>query len=149
MIVRRATAEDALDVLAWRNDAITRAMSRNADVIDEATHLAWFGQALEDPARILLIGEEGGAKAGMVRFDLGAESEVSININPAFRGRGVGAELLVLAMSSVDGLVLAEIKPENVASQRLFERAGFVRSGERDGMLRYLRSGKARAETAR
>jgi RimJ/RimL family protein N-acetyltransferase len=149
MIVRRATAGDALDVLAWRNDATTRAMSRISDVVDEAAHLAWFGHALEDHARVLLIGEEGGAKVGMVRIDWGAESEISININPAFRGRGRGGALLAKALAYIEGAVLAEIKPENVASQRLFERAGFVRSGEHDGMLRYVKPGRPRAEPAR
>ena len=89
MILRRAILADAADVLAWRNDPVTRAMSRNGDAVGEAEHLAWFARAIADPSRILLIGEDAGAKVGMVRIDRGAESEVSINVNPACRGRGL------------------------------------------------------------
>ena len=87
MIIRRATLDDALDVLIWRNDPLTRAMSRTQDEVEQEAHLAWFSRALDDAASTLLIGEVGGEKIGMVRFDHGAATEVSININPLCRGR--------------------------------------------------------------
>ena len=92
--VRPARPADALDVLAWRNDPLTRAMSRDQEVVAEAAHLAWFTRALADPARTLLIGEAMGGKVGMVRIDRGAETELSINLNPAFRGQGLSRPLL-------------------------------------------------------
>ncbi|HLK26723.1 MAG TPA: GNAT family N-acetyltransferase, partial [Caulobacteraceae bacterium] len=140
MIVRRATLADAPDVLAWRNDAHARAMSRNSDAVGDAEHMAWFVRALEDPGRLLLIGEQAGGKVGMVRIDRGDESEVSINVNPACRGRGLGAALLAQALAQVDGPIVAEIKPDNRVSRRLFESAGFAPDGEREGMLRYRKA---------
>jgi pseudaminic acid synthase len=139
MIVRRATHEDAPDVLAWRNDATTRAMSRDTKPIEESEHAAWFERALADPLRLLLIGEEGDVKVGMVRIDRGETSEISININPRLRGRGRGGALLAKALACFDGAVMAEIKHGNAASKRLFAKAGFMLVGERDGMLRYRR----------
>jgi RimJ/RimL family protein N-acetyltransferase len=139
MRLRPATEADALDVWAWRNDPLTRAMSRNQDVVEKADHLAWFTRALADPNRTLLIGEVEGEKVGMVRFDHGDETEVSINVNPAHRSRGYGYSLLSEAVKRADGDVWAEIKAENAASRRLFERVGFELQGGRDDRLRYLR----------
>jgi len=141
MIVRKATHDDALDILSWRNDPQTRALSRNQDEVERAPHLEWFGKALVDPRLTLLIGEVDGVKIGMVRFDHGDETEVSINVNPACRSRGHGYALLAEAMKHVAGDVWAEIKDENLASQRVFERAGFEHQGVRGGLRRYLRRG--------
>jgi pseudaminic acid synthase len=147
MIVRRATPDDALDVLAWRNDPTTRAMSRNGEVVGEAEHRAWFEGALSDADCLLLVGEEGGDKVGMVRIDRGETSEISININPRLRGTGRGGELLSKALAGCDSPLVAEVKHENAASRRLFERAGFVLAGEHDDMLCYRKGQMSRAIT--
>jgi RimJ/RimL family protein N-acetyltransferase len=139
VVVRPASGADALDVLAWRNDPVTRAMARNQDEVDTAAHLAWFGKALADPRRTFLIGEVDGEKIGMVRFDRGEETEVSINLDPAHRSRGLSYPLLMAGLAYVGGDVWAEIRPENTASLRLFERAGFEFSEIRGGLRRYLR----------
>jgi RimJ/RimL family protein N-acetyltransferase len=144
MLVRKATKADALDVLSWRNDPLTRSMSRASGEVGETAHLEWFEKALGDPRRTLLIGELEGRKIGMVRFDHGDEVEVSININPACRGQGLSYALLTESMTWVRGPVVAEIRPENLASQRLFERAGFSFDGMRDDLRRYV--GKATAK---
>ena len=138
MLVRKAAPADALDVLAWRNDPAARAMSRTPDEVQEAAHIEWFNTALDDPRRTLLIGEADGHKVGMVRFDQGQDTEVSITVNPACRGRGLGQALLAEALKWVRGDVVAEVRPENLVSQRLFERAGFTFTGLHDGLRRYV-----------
>ena len=143
MTIRNATDADAEDVWAWRQDPHTRAMSRSQAETPLAAHLAWFAAALSDPGRTLLIGEVGDVKAGMVRFDRGAVTEISINVNPACRSRGYGQALLSLALEREDGEVWAEIRVENVASQRLFGRAGFELSETREGFHRYVRRGRS------
>lgn len=142
LVVRRAVTADALDILAWRNDPLTRAMSKNQDAIGEAQHLAWFEAAVADPRRLLLVAEVGGVKIGMVRFDFGQETEVSINLGPEHRGRGYSLPLLLAALDWVEGDVWAEIRDENAASQHLFARAGFERRHAADGVGRYLRKGR-------
>lgn len=138
--LRKAAPGDALDVLTWRNDPVTRAMSRVQDEVEPATHLAWFRSALDDPALTLLIGEAEGEKVGMVRLDHGAVTEVSINVSPACRGRSLGYALLSQALAQVGGAVVADIRTENLASQRLFERAGFRFLETRDGLRRFVRA---------
>lgn len=138
MILRRAAAADALDVLAWRNDPLTRAMSRSHEEIGEAAHRAWFAKVLADPKVTLLIGEVGAEKLGMVRFDHHEPTEVSINVNPAHRGRGHGYALLSQALAQVEGDIVAEVQDDNRASRRLFERAGFALRSEAGGLRRYI-----------
>jgi RimJ/RimL family protein N-acetyltransferase len=142
MKLRHAVKQDLADILAWRNDAVTRAMSRSPEPVDAAGHNAWFTAALSDPARVLLIGELDGGKVGMVRIDRGHETEVSINLNPAFRGRGLSLDLLNAALATETGPILAVIRPNNAASIRLFEWAGFVRTGFEGGFFRYIRAGR-------
>jgi RimJ/RimL family protein N-acetyltransferase len=140
MIIRKAVPDDALDVLAWRNDPLSRAMSRTQDPIEAAGHMDWFTKAIEDPRRAVLIGELDGQKIGMIRFDYAEETQVSININPVFRGRGLGYDLLSAALAyAPGGPIVAGIRDENLASRRLFERAGFLLEGAADGLLRYVR----------
>ena len=139
MILRAATSADALDVWVWRNDPLTRAMSRVQEEVSRASHVDWFASAVVDPRRSLLIGEVDGEKVGMVRFDHGDTTEVSININPEHRSRGHGYALLLAALKSVPGEVWAEIRDQNLASQRLFERVGFEFRSTSDGFRRYLR----------
>ena len=137
--VREATRDDGPDLLAWRNDPVTRAMSRAMDPVEPADHHRWFERALRDPDCTLLIGQDGAEKIGMVRLARGLETEVSINLNPAARGRGLGLDLLTKALADARDAVVALLKPENLARLRLFEGAGFVFEDKRDGLARYVR----------
>jgi RimJ/RimL family protein N-acetyltransferase len=139
MDLRRATMDDALDVLAWRNDPLAVAMSKTSDTVDRAGHLAWFANAVKDPRRVLFIAMEDGRKLGMVRFDRSDDTWlVSINMAPNERGRGYGRaalnEALAMLRASVGQCRLsAEIKDSNAVSLRLFQQCGFVTQEQRDG----------------
>lgn len=133
LTVRPATQDDALDLLVWRNDPLTRAMSLTTDAVAEDAHMAWFARALARPECRLLIGMQGGDKVGMVRIDGG---EVSINLRPDRRGQGLALPLLKAAIAGAAGTLVAHVRPENAASIRLFERAGFQLVRE-DGARRY------------
>jgi len=71
----------------------------------------------------------------MVRFDKCGKQdnvyEVSINLDPQQRGKGLGRLLLTKAIEHFwtqvadADLILAEIKKENAASKKAFENAGF------------------------
>lgn len=137
--VRPATHDDCRSIWLWRNDPLTRAMSRTPELAPWETHQAWFAKALADPARTILVGEVAGEAVGMVRLDRGDETEVSIDIAPSQRGRGLGAALLKVALEGVAGPLVADVKTENSASRSLFDRAGFVPDAPKDGIIRYRR----------
>jgi RimJ/RimL family protein N-acetyltransferase len=125
--VRPATSADAHELWVWRNDDLTRAMSRDTADVPWPDHHAWFERALADPLRTILIGElHDDASAttrpepfGMCRFDANptqSEAEVSIVIAPAMRGRGLAAHLLATAITAYGQTLSAPDHPIPLAT---------------------------------
>lgn len=141
MLIRRATDSDLRDLWEWRNDQLTREMSVNAEPVPLDVHSAWYARALRDPRRLIYIGEVGAQKIGMARFDLrDNETEVSINLNPAVRGRSLAALFLMASIFEFDRKevpLLATIRKKNAASIRCFERCGFLKYREDDQFIFY------------
>ena len=139
MQLRRATMDDALDVLAWRNDPVSIAVSKTPKPVDQADHLQWFERAVRDPNRLILIAEEETRKIGMVRFDRTSECWlVSINLAPFARGKGYGRQALSQAIGMLRANVgrcriVAEVNRATASSFLLFEALGFIRQGEKAG----------------
>jgi RimJ/RimL family protein N-acetyltransferase len=98
-------------------------------------------RALHDDAGELLVIEHDGVIVGGVRWVLvnrrSAIGDVrTLMLDPAFRGRGLGTAAIVELASRVFGSrglhrLEAEVYGFNVAAQRVFDRAGFVREGAR------------------
>lgn len=104
-------------------------MSHSSAPIPYAQHQAWFEAALSNSNRRLVMADTS-VPVGVVRFDRdGNHAVVSINIAPEMRGRGLGAKMLLSTDSFVDDWgvteLIAEIKPSNLASLKIFERAGY------------------------
>lgn len=128
--VRPAAVEDGDDLLAWRNDPVTRSGSFTSDPIMPDEHRAWLAGALGDPARMLLVGELGESPVGVVRLDReGDRATISVTVAPAARGRGLAATLIRagLERAAAEGIVRVDafIRPDNQASLRAFAAAGF------------------------
>ena len=139
--VRPARAEDALDVWQGRNDPAARAASFDTHEVPLEVHRAWFRRALDDRDRCLLIVEEDGVAAGVVRFDRGDDAwEVSINMAPERRGRGLGIDALQraarwLTVHEGAARIRAQVRTENDASLRTFASAGYVEERRDEGRV--------------
>ena len=147
LTLRRASERDSEALLLWRNDSTTRAFSISGDDVTSEQHRAWFNKALQDRRCLLVIGEIDGKPIGMVRINILHNSnlgQVSINLNPDSRGRGISRQLLreslEFAAQTLDDIsqYFAEIHPDNTASKKIFESVGFVK---------VLQSEKANFET--
>ena len=146
MNVRRAEMKDCLSILNWRNNSLSRSMSRNEALIDSNSHIIWYSNMLKNLDRCLLIGEILNVSIGMVRFDRLLPSqnwEVSVTVAPGYRGKGLSKKLLASAINFFYGKfpeagIVAEIKPENVISRNLFEASGFNYYSGDEHMLRFL-----------
>jgi spore coat polysaccharide biosynthesis predicted glycosyltransferase SpsG/RimJ/RimL family protein N-acetyltransferase len=147
--VRTATLDDATRLLEWRNDPVTRGVSRQHDVVSRADHLAWLRDGLTRSDRHLLVGSVEGADVGTVRWDLEAdrEWEVSITVAPLARGRGVALALLRaaeqwLAATTDVGAYLAVVHTDNEPSRRLFVSAGYAPDlpADASGFERWVRT---------
>src|SRR6185503_18123098 len=65
--LRPAAMGDADRLLAWANDAATRAASFSTAPITRAEHLGWMARTLADPDHLHFIAEDG-EPVGQVRF---------------------------------------------------------------------------------
>lgn len=122
MEIRLANIADAKRLFDWRNDPLTRAMSRNNEPIAWDQHLAWLTTRLGRPEPKLFIAMVGDHEVGTFRID---EDEISYTIAPDSRGYGFGCEMLTRAREMY-GQLRAEILDRNSASIKIAERAGHL-----------------------
>lgn len=133
LVVRPASVQDAQMMLSWRNHPATRAVSTNSAPIAWDDHVGWVQRTTADPRRCLLIGRAGSLDVGVIRFDLAADgtAEVSLYLDPAFHGLGLGPRLLLAgeahALQRLPDIARfkAIVLQENLGSQRMFQSCGY------------------------
>lgn len=139
MLIRKANQSDCKAIFDWRNDPHSREMSFDNREISYNDHVNWFEQSINNPLRELYIGQLEQEKIGVCRFDYNEETlsaEVSVNMNPRMRNKGLGKDFLVAAISLYESaketVLSARIKTENEASKRMFTHAGFTVARENE-----------------
>lgn len=141
MELRPATMDDAQRLFDWRNDPATRIASHQTGELHFSDHVAWLARALASDSRELYIAEHEGAAVGTVRADLsGAVTELSWTVAPEWRGHGFGKAMVGMLADQIRTPLKAEIKRDNVASQRIALAAGFTLAAEIDGVLHFTRN---------
>jgi RimJ/RimL family protein N-acetyltransferase len=146
--VRPAVEADSEAIWTWRNDPVTRAVSVHTGEVPWAEHKRWFASVLADADRHLLVGSLADQQVGVVRFDRLGEPgrwEVSVNLAPAARGRGIAVPLLDagrewLVAREGPAEVVALVRDDNAASLRTFRRAGYVDKSTVDGWTTLVRN---------
>ncbi|WP_243075685.1 bifunctional UDP-2,4-diacetamido-2,4,6-trideoxy-beta-L-altropyranose hydrolase/GNAT family N-acetyltransferase [Microbacterium sp. SS28] len=132
LTARTATRADAGLLFQWRNHPKTRAFSRSQDEVTWSQHVAWLDGVLGDAInRQLLVIEDGDQSVGTVRWDRRSEGwEVSITVAPIFRGRGYAVVVLAAGEAKLEAprptRLLATVQRDNIASRRLFAKAGYL-----------------------
>jgi len=134
--LRPATIADSALMFAWQSAPGIRKYARNPAAPQPQEHDQWLRAKLDDPDclfNIVLSGEE---PVGILRFDKtssGDAYEVSILIAANRHGAGIGGCALELGKRLLPAeRLIAAIHAENLASIRMFERAGYraIRPGE-------------------
>lgn len=130
--LRSATSDDAKLIFDWANDPAVRAVSFSSEPIAWENHLTWFTAKLTDVNyRIWVAEDKTGTPFGQVRFQIvGDGATISISLDAGHRGKNRGSLLIWTACrklfsEAAISHVLAYIKPDNQASIRAFEKAGF------------------------
>ena len=129
--VRKVAAADGPTLFIWRNDPLVREASRSNHVLTQEEHTEWLQVTLNDPDTHQFLVMRGQNDVGYVRFDQhGQLAEVSIYLNPEFRGLGLGVPVLLTAQRALVNAsdfneLRAYVKHGNSASLRLFEAAGY------------------------
>jgi len=143
--LRPVRPEDSRLLWEWANDAEVRAASFSSAAIPWERHVGWFAEKLRASAipsekgSVIFIGEdELGTPLGQIRFDAMMEVdgnwELDVSVASAARGRGLGSALIERGVQEFlrnhqGARVHAFVKPQNAASVKAFEDAGFTRAG--------------------
>ncbi|MEK7551841.1 MAG: GNAT family N-acetyltransferase [Patescibacteria group bacterium] len=139
LTLRPATIADALMLLEWRNDEETRRQSVNMDKVLLETHLPWLEKVIANPNRKLMIAELEGTPVGTVRLDIEEpRSELSWTIAPKMRGKGFGTLMVIEAVKYFNKPLKIIIKPGNLASFKVAEKAGFKKINETADMTNWI-----------
>lgn len=132
IMFRPATINDADDLLAWRNDELTRSSFRSTGLVSREEHENWmqFNVVQGYPSHLVLIAESDIGNVGVVRFDADKADvmtyETSITVAPNQRGKGMATPMLDRACAYMPECALtAEIRIKNYRSRRIFEASGF------------------------
>lgn len=127
--LRKATMEDLWNLFRWKNDVVTR---RNAllteSVIELREHTSWLEKTLSNSQVELFIIHRD-QPVGDIRFDIKDDIEVSIRLDPQYRGQGIGTEAIKLGCRMIQPKykqdLIARIVEGNIASMNVFVRNGF------------------------
>lgn len=117
-------------------------MSHTTEFVEFTKHTGWYADSLVLESRILLICEtDSGEKIALVHFDVSrSDAIISINLNPNQRGKGLAKSCLLksiefISKSSTEiNRLIAEIKEENIASQKTFLGVGFKKYNIEDNI---------------
>ena len=134
VILARATVADMRFLFNLRNDPGVRAVSFNNNPVQWDKHRRWLLKTIANSSSCLFVVKVNRRRVGQVRVDLHAGyGEISVSIAAASRRKGY-------AIISVDEVsrhifkkypkikkIFAYIRPDNIASIKTFEMAGFSR----------------------
>jgi len=131
--LRPATADDILLYFGWANDPEVRRQAIDTDEITLEKHREWFSARLATARSHLCVMCAGELPVGQIRFDRdGADAWIDYSIDPLFRGRGWGTQVVALGVQQLlnSGPInfCADVKEANLASRSVFGRLGFDES---------------------
>lgn len=134
--VRKIFPSDAALLFNWANDKEVRKNAINSAPIEWNDHINWFNNKIASDDTLIYIGSLNNEPIGQIRFDrVNKNYIVDYSIASDFRGRGLGA---LLVSSGIDTLfntickplnIIAYVKPENIASGKIFEKLNFTNTG--------------------
>lgn len=131
--LRVARENDCSLFWEWANDPVTRGSSLSTEQILLEDHVKWFDEKLHDPRHFMFVAcRLDDRPVGQSRLHLrhSGEAEISIAMDPAERGKGLGAIVIDLSVRRIFHqtrvhTVHAYIKPSNRPSIKVFEKAMF------------------------
>jgi len=137
--LRNVACSDISTLYEWANDPETRSNSFSQEPISFDNHKRWFEKKLNSDSVSFFIYHSCGEDIGQVRFEInGSIANINYSINPSHRGKGYGYKMLLLAENRMLGenkkikCFTAEVKNENIASQKIFKKLNYKESHEPD-----------------
>ena len=138
--IRNAQIKDSHSVWTWRNNLESRSNFKNSKVILKKDHDNWYKKLINSKIHYAFIIEYKKQKIGIVRYNFNVKKNifiVSVNMNPKHRNKGFGKEILLLGDNKIRNSLnyninlIAEVKNENIKSNRIFNNAGYKKIGRK------------------
>jgi RimJ/RimL family protein N-acetyltransferase len=126
---RHANLSDASMLFNWVNDPEVRSQSMTTDLISWPSHLEWmFQKILHQSSRIYIYFNKNEA-IGNLRLDMTSYGyKISYLVDAKFRGQGYGKQIIMDAIERSQGKLIAEVKVDNIGSNKIFDNMGFTLS---------------------
>jgi len=155
---------DARTIMDWRNDPVTLSMFFHRTPKKWPDFWQEYRENYLTQAQLPVFATFQGKRIGFLKFDPAENTNtnaidinISINISPLSRNKGMGSLILMAANAYLQtqgvGKIYAEIRVENKASAKAFEKAGYQfieeatvhvsDTGEDAKVLKYVKSLKA------
>ena len=125
------------DILRATPAAAEKLAALHAAAFDRPWSAAEFASLLQLPTSLGLTARRDGADLGLalIRIVLDEAEILTIGVRPDARGGGIGAALLARCEAEAERAgvrrVFLEVSDRNAAAARLYDRAGYVRTGRR------------------
>lgn len=125
-LFKKISIDDWEDLLNWRNDELTRRIFINDGIVEKEDHYSYMDKMSKNNNSKQFIFIHDNKKIGTIGIDKLNDNidEFSYTINPKYRGNGYGSLMMKLFLFNKVGKYRCEIKPENIASIRMFEKMG-------------------------
>ncbi len=130
--LREATMQDMNLIYEWANDPVVRINSFNSEQIQYETHVKWYNRVMLDESVLQFILMDDDIPVGQIRLNIDRdEAEIGYSIAKDYRGKGYGHKVLQLVVDEVKEnypeikSLVAKVKPDNIASSKLFEQEGY------------------------
>lgn len=138
LALREVTQEDIDLLFTWANDPVTRQNAFHTEPIPYETHKVWFAKMLadKDVMKYILcmtsLDKGGRQDIGQIRLSIeDREALIDYSIAPKERGHGFGTKMILMAEKKISQTrtdviwCVGQVKKENIASARAFEKCGY------------------------
>ncbi len=135
LALKKVKPADVDLLFQWANDSEVRRNAFHTEPILYENHVKWFANMLADASvyQYILYQEE--TPIGQIRLNIeGGEAIIDYSISANYRGKGYGNKLLQLlkqqlAADKIPDVIklTGQVKYENPASARVFEKCGFTK----------------------
>ena len=143
ILLRKVTNKDSRFILSWRNENQTRLFSRNQNIISQNDHKKWFKNEIKNKKNILIIAYQKNTRVGFIRYNNVEKNcfEISINLNPKYRSKGIGSIFLKESESFLkyNCVITACVKNNNNISKKLFQKNNYIKLNSHKNIIKYIK----------
>lgn len=135
--LREVTAKDMDLLYEWANDPTVRQNAFHTETIPYADHKMWFARNLADRDVLMYILYQTTAQGreeplGQIRLSIEeGKAQIDYSVEASKRGQGLGAKMILMAEEKLRESrrdvthCIAQVKYENPASAKVFEKCGY------------------------